>query len=416
MRRINNDFNEDVFQFKTNSGLEVMVIHRPGFKQSSAVYGTPFGAVNLQQKLNGELVEHKKGLAHFLEHKLFEDETQDVLSTFAHMGASANAFTSFDQTMYYFNHNGDIQKPLELLLDFVSRFSISEASVEKEKGIIVEELIMYEQMPDMILMMETYRNVFHHYPLIHDIAGTQDSVNSTQLYDLEAAYAMNYNDERMVMVIVSPKDPKEIEAIVNKQCLSHTRSLDFVEDYFPMEPHEVVCSHREIKGNVKTPKMSYAFKFPYTNGNKVMDEFIIRLILEMNFSELHPDYQMYLDEEVFTQAFYFDIDIRDDIAVVYFFNESSKFDAFIEAVDRIMADLVIDEAFFNQLKKRRYGEMIYSLSNISRIGITVAQFHFEGHNYYDFMKAVRNLNYEDLFNIAHMFETYSKTSLLMSAI
>ena len=205
MKVMTNQFNEDIQTFTTQSGLEVIILHRPGFKQSTALYGTPFGSLNLEQKLNGEHIEHKKGLAHFLEHKLFEvEDGTDVLSTFANMGASANAFTSYDETMYYFNHNGPIQEPLELLLDFVSEFKISQESVDKEKGIITEELIMYEQMPDMMLLTETFRNVFHDYPIIHDIAGTRESVAATTLEDLELAYKMNYSDERMVLVVVSP--------------------------------------------------------------------------------------------------------------------------------------------------------------------------------------------------------------------
>src|SRR5699024_3517612 len=103
MKKIKNIFNETAYHYVSESGLNTYLIHRPEFKQSSAVYGTPFGALNLSQTINGETqVEHKSGLAHFLEHKLFEDDAVDVLSLFAQIGASGNAFTSYDQTMYYF--------------------------------------------------------------------------------------------------------------------------------------------------------------------------------------------------------------------------------------------------------------------------------------------------------------------------
>lgn len=95
--------------------------------------------------------------------------------------------------MYYFGHNGDLEAPLRLLIQFVSKFSVSEESVEKEKGIIIEEIKMYEQMPDMRLLNETYVNLFHHYPFIYDIAGTEQSVTETTRADLLRAFEMNYS-------------------------------------------------------------------------------------------------------------------------------------------------------------------------------------------------------------------------------
>lgn len=415
MKAINNDFKESLYSYKTASGLDVILIHRPGFKQSTAIYATPFGSLNLEQKLNGEHIVHKQGLAHFLEHKLFEvEDGTDVLSTFANMGASANAFTSYNETMYYFTHNGAIQEPLELLLDFVSSFKISEASVEKEKGIITEELIMYEQMPDMILLTETFRNVFHDYPLIYDIAGTRESVADTTLADLELAYEMNYNDGRMVLVVVSPEDPEILKSIIDAKTKNHPKSFNHVEDTFKTEAHEVVHEHRTLKAQVTQDKMSLAYKFPYEGNDRLMDEFKIRMILDMNFTDMDPQFQSYLDDKILSQTFQYDIDIQEDIAVIYFFNDGEDFDAFKTLINDKMQSLSIDEALFDQLSRRLYGEMIFSLSNISRIGITVARFHLDDANYYDFMKNIKALQYEDLFKIAQTLNNFSISSLLLT--
>lgn len=415
MKQMNNEFNESISTYKASSGLDVILVHRPGFKQSTAIYGTPFGSLNLEQKLNGEHIYHKQGLAHFLEHKLFEvEDGTDVLSTFAQMGASANAFTSYEETMYYFNHNGDIKEPLELLIDFVSEFKISEASVEKEKGIITEELIMYEQMPDMILLTETFRNVFHDFPIIYDIAGTRESVASTSLEDLELAYKMNYNDERMVLVIVSPEQPEVLKSIIDRKLESHTKSLDHVEDYFQVEPHDVVHEHRTLHAKVTLDKMSRAYKFPYYGDNRMMDEFKMRMILDMNFTDMDSEFQSYIDDKILSPSFSYDVDIQNDIAVIYFFNDGEKFDAFVELIDKKMAALQIDELLFEQLSRRLYGEMIFSLANTSRIAITIARYHLDQENYYDFMAEVRSLKYESLYAVAGQFKDFSKTSLLLT--
>ena len=416
MKKISNSFNEQAYEFKTDSGLQVYLVHRPGFKKTTAVYGTPFGALNLQQKVNGELMTHKSGLAHFLEHKLFEDEQGDVLSQFSDLGASANAFTSYHQTMYYFDFNGEIEKPLTLLLDFVSEFKISEASVEKEKGIIVEELKMYEQMPDMVLLMETYRNIYHNYPYIYDIAGTENSVNDTQLFDLEEAYRVNYHDSRMVLSIVSPEEPFKVKEIIDARCKNHVKAMDKVEDIFPDEPMTVHHTDRVIHKKVETPKMSLCYKFPYeTKLNKSLDEFLLKLVLEMNFSELSNDYQNALDEEIISNQFSFEIDLREDHGVIYFFNESNHYEGFNDFVDCKMKALNIDEKLFKQLKKRYFGEMIYSLSNVNRLAITLAQTYFDGINYYEYMESIKELEFEDIFQITEIFESLSRTSLLMTS-
>lgn len=413
MNKVENNFNENVYSFTTDSGLQVYLVHRPGFKRSSAVYGTPFGALNLKQIVDGKAIEHKSGVAHFLEHKLFEDETKDVLSQFADMGANANAFTSYDQTMYYFGHNGSIEEPLRLLIQFVSKFSVTAESVEKEKGIIVEELKMYEQMPDMRLLMETYRNIFHTYPFIYDIAGTEESVRSTTLEDLRQAYELNYSDQRMCLVVVSPEDPKILETIIREECQSHPLKDLTIENVFEDEPNTVANAYREIEDIVEQPKMSLAYKFPYSGADRLKEEFLIRMILEMNFSEMCDDYQSWLDKGIISNGYGYDIDLRDGMGVLFFMNEGDQPEEFELLIDDIMNNLVLDEVMFNQLLKRYYGEMIMALAKFDDLAITIARAHFDGVNYFDYLEMVKNLEFEELEACLEYFKQKDKTFLLM---
>ena len=173
MRKIENIFHENAYHGITSSGLKVFIIEKKGFKKTVAAYGTSFGALNLTQRVLDETVTHKMGLAHFLEHKLFEDEEGDILSQFTELGASANAFTSYDKTVYYFSTYKDIEAPLALLMKLINRIYVDEASIEKEKGIIIEELKMYANNPNMFLLMQTYENVFQKFPMTHGCGGSQ---------------------------------------------------------------------------------------------------------------------------------------------------------------------------------------------------------------------------------------------------
>lgn len=413
MKNIKNEFKESLYSFTTESGLKTYYLHRPGFKKSTAVMGVPFGSLHLKQNHKGEVINHPQGAAHFLEHKLFEDDLEDVLSTFTKMGASGNAFTSHDETMYYFNHNDNLLEPLNVLLNFVRRFDIEESSVEKEKPIIVEEIKMYEQMPDMKLVMETYKNIYHNFPLIYDIAGTEASVNATRLEDLKLAYALNYHDQRLVLVIVGPNDPKEIKEFVEHHPMHSQSKLEKVEDVFDQEPLDVVHKDRIIQADIEEDKMSYSFKFAYEGQDKYLDRFVLRRILEMNFSQMNPEYQEWLDQDIISDFFSYDVELRDGFGVFYFFNQGDKAKHFKEMIKNQLNHLIFNQEDFNQIMKRSYGETILSLSQFDNVAFSIARAHFDKKEYFDQLSSIKNLEYNDILAYKHYFEDLKDSFLLM---
>ncbi len=413
MKQIKNEFNEIAYNFKTKEGLSTTIIHKPGFKRSVAALGTSFGSINLTQKVDGKIVEHKKGLAHFLEHKLFDDEGEDILAKFSKYGANANAFTSFDQTVYYFNTNMDVVEPLKLLLTFVNRFDITEASVEKEKGIIVEELRMYDKMPEMTLLMKTYDSVYHSFPMKYDIGGTEDSVNETTLEDLNTAYALNYNPNKMSLMIITGDEPQKIKEIVDSVDINLETYR--VEDVFEKEPLEVVRENHVIPFNVKTDKMSLSFKFKYDGHDTLFDEFAIRMILALNFTEFNDAYQTWLDDEIINDFFSYDVDLRDGFGVVCFFNEGDKHEVFQDVIKNTISSLKIDELCYNQIKKRYYGQTILSLSQYDRYALNMLSAHFKGYNYYDYLSKIKDIEISQLEDLLKLFEHTSTSFNLMTS-
>lgn len=414
MKQVNNEFNELAYNYTTKDGLDVMIIHKPGFKRSVAALGTPFGSINLTQSVNGEVVEHKKGLAHFLEHKLFDDEGEDILAKFSKYGASANAYTSFDQTVYYFSTNLDVFEPLKLLLTFVNRFDITEASVEKEKGIIVEELRMYDKMPEMKLLMETYQNVYHHYPMKYDIGGTEESVNATTLEDLKKAYALNYNPDKMSLMIITGEEPTSIKEVVDS--IDVTLDIIHADDIFEKEPLTVVHEEAVIPFNVKTDKMSMGFKFAYDGNDILFDEFVIRMILALNFTEFNPDYQTWLDEEIINDFFSYDVDLRDGFGVIYFFNEGADYERFNIVIKNTMKLLKLDELCYNQIKKRYYGQTILSLSQYDRYALNVLNAKMRGTNYYDYLSRIKDIKIETVIEMKEKLQDFSISFTRMTAL
>ena len=178
MKHIYNErYHESYDEVVLDNGLHVILWHKPNYEKSMFMMMTPFGAMDLTQIQGKEKIKHPSGIAHFLEHKMFAmDGDEDVMGLFSKMGANVNAFTSYRETAYFASTCNDPKEPLKLLLDFVQELNIDQASVEKEKGIILSELHMYKEMSDQRLLMETYTSLFHKHPMRLDIAGEDDDL------------------------------------------------------------------------------------------------------------------------------------------------------------------------------------------------------------------------------------------------
>ena len=207
----NKRYGESYVEETLENGLHVVLWQKPDYEKSLFMMATPLGAMDMKQvDEHGRELHFPAGIAHFLEHKMFEMGDSDVMELFSRMGASVNAFTSYTETAYYFSTTSDVKEPLNLLLDFVQELDISEESVEKEKGIIIQELHMYKEMSDSRLLMETFSSLYQQHPLRYDIGGDDESVNSITLQQLQDCYALNYHPASMILVGVS-KIPRPVQ-------------------------------------------------------------------------------------------------------------------------------------------------------------------------------------------------------------
>lgn len=364
MQKFQNDrFQESYYTHTLDNGLKVILIHKPEYSSSFASLTTPFGAFDLQEKLaDGTEVDIKPGLAHFLEHKLFESEEKDILSVFTEMGFNANAGTGYDQTTYYFSGPRDIQKPLELLLDFVQSLTITDASVEKEKGIIIQELMMYEQMPDFKLLMETFKAMYHVHPLRYDIGGSPDSVRSITTQDLYDAYALNYHPQNMILVVVSPQDPYDILEIIrtnqNRKTfppLAHVRRVE------SDEPDTILTPLQTIHSSVAQSKTMIGYKQPVLEETEIARfkrRHAIAWVLDMNFSSLNPHYQNWLDDGLLNDYFGYEYNADIDYGYLLFVSETNQPEALITLVEAQLREPILNQDLLDQLKKRELGRRI----------------------------------------------------------
>ena len=202
---------------KHSSGLNIFLYPMPGFSSNYAIFGTKYGSVdNAYLDDNGQKVDLPEGIAHFLEHKLFESEDGDAFSKYAKTGAYSNAYTSFDRTCYLFSCSNRFYDNLKILLDFVRSPYFTEATVNKEQGIIGQEIKMYDDMPNWRVMFNMLEGMFYTHPVRIDIAGTVQSIAKITDKTLYDCYNRFYNLSNMFLVLAGDFDEGQVLDFINK--------------------------------------------------------------------------------------------------------------------------------------------------------------------------------------------------------
>lgn len=201
---------ETLYRETMENGLQVYVLPKPGFQKTYATFSTKYGSIDNHFRVEGqEDIAVPDGIAHFLEHKMFEEPEGDIFATFASQGASANAFTSFDQTVYLFSATENIPANLETLVNFVQHPYFTDQNVEKEKGIIGQEIGMYRDNPDWRVYFGLIEAMYKVHPVHIDIAGTVESIGTITKETLYTCYNAFYHPSNMLLFVVGGSIPKK---------------------------------------------------------------------------------------------------------------------------------------------------------------------------------------------------------------
>lgn len=362
------DIKETIVTHQLNNGLRIAIIEKKGFKTSSFFFALPYGSNDVFQEDILQKYQNSLGIAHFLEHKLFENNNGvDIMEAFSKLNASVNAFTSHNETVYTFSSVKNISKGLNLLLDFVQHFDISEEAVEKEKGIIVQELNMYYQMPEQRLIFETYQSLYHNHPVRNDIGGNEESVNQITLSELFSVYERNYHPQNSLLVCVSSLSAaKLIKIIETNQSLKNFPSKPLVLQSPVDEPDDVKRNFYEFSMDIQASKLTYAFKLnQMSSDNRVnlKNEWILRMACELVFSSISNHYQQWIDQDRIHDYFGFEVELNSGFGFVLFYGESENTDDFKALIhEGLQTNLEDYEDDFNALKKRYKAMLIRSLN------------------------------------------------------
>jgi len=376
---------EKVYYEVLENGLQVFVLPKPGFRKTYATLTTRFGSIDCRFCVeNGDVVELPDGIAHFLEHKMFAEEEGDVFFRFAQQGASANAFTSFNRTAYLFSCTDRVKENLLTLLDFVQRPYFTDESVEKEKGIIGQEIRMYDDDPDWQVYFGLLQSMYVHHPVRIDIAGTVESIARINKELLYQCYETFYHPSNMLLFVVGQIEPQQVmEWVRENQARKRFAPPTRVTRLYPEEPLGVAERERRRTLPVAVPKLMFGFKEPQIlSGEPLLRRQCgTELALEALFGTGSELYQQLYDENLIDDDFGYQATEEDTYAFSTVGGETPEPDRLLEIVREYLRRRIqegIDEDVFERVRRKKIGAFLRSLNVLEFIANQYTSYRFNG--------------------------------------
>jgi len=385
-------------RFVLDSGLTVLVSEMPQFKGVHAVFGTRFGSADKSFSLDGQTVELPEGVAHFLEHKLFEDENgNDAFELFSATGASANAFTSFDKTCFLFSATDEIEKNLRILLDFVLHPYFSEKTVQKEQGIIAQEIRMYQDSPEFRMTFGLLGNLYHVCPVRSDIAGTVESIQKITPEMLYRCCEAFYAPDNMVLSVAGNVTARQVLEVCNGVKIAPSGHR--LQRQKLQEPDTVFAKEKILKMQVSQPVWGIGYKGPGALGGEVKNELICDFITELLAGETSPLYNRLYDENLINAGFGGEYLSGPGYCSLIFGGETPDPKALQAAFEAEVQRLLkngVDEEQFLCTKNQMLGQAIMGLESIEDVATDQAAVFLRGHSLYDEVEQLSALTARDV--------------------
>ena len=396
---------ETVYEHELQNGLRLFVIPKPGFQKTFVTYTTQFGSLDSRFKPLGkeDFVTVPDGVAHFLEHKLFEKEEEDLFTAFAEENAQANAFTSFDRTSYLFSATDHLENNIKRLLTMVEIPYFTKETVDKEKGIIAEEIKMYQEQPGYKLMFNTLRAMYEKHPIRVDIAGSVESIYDITKDDLYLCYETFYHPSNMVLFVVGDVEPQYIVDIVEEhENLRDKTNQPKIERALIDEPKSVNQHVVSEEMKLQSPKLMLGFKnqpLDESPEKYVQRDLEMTFFYELIFGEETEFYQELLNDDLIDETFGYQFVLEPTYSFSIITSATNHPDQLKQLLIKQLKDNkgnLTDVEAFDLLKKQFIGEFISSLNSPEYIANQYAKLYFEGVSVFDMLNIVENITLESV--------------------
>lgn len=390
---------EKLYIEKLENGLTVMIIPKTGIRKKYVMWATHYGSIDNKFVIPGEekATEVPDGIAHFLEHKMFEQENgTNSLDVLTALGVNANAYTTTNYTTYLFEATDNFYKALDELMDYVQHPYFTDENVEKEKGIIAQEINMYNDYPDWEVYMNALKCMYKNNPIIIDIAGTVESIQKIDKDILYKCYNTFYNPSNMLMCFCGDFNPEDLIKEV-KNRLVEKKPQGEIKRIYQEEPANIVEKRKEQTMEVSMPLFVVGIKDKLEKENIVKKHIAIEILLNMLIGKSSDLYKDLYQQELLISEPFLEYEFGEDYAHVAISGASKNPDKILEKLlEQInkMKKEGIKEEDFNRIRNMLYGNAVKEFNSVSDIARMFVTDYFKGINSFDYLETYKQITME----------------------
>lgn len=421
----NSKVKEKIYIEKLDNGLTVMIIPKPGVQKKYMIWGTNYGSNDNEFIVPGEQEKTTvpNGVAHFLEHKMFEQENgTNSLDVLTALGTEANAYTTNDHTAYLFECTDNFYEAMDELMDYVQHPYFTDENVEKEKGIIGQEIMMYDDYPEWRVYLNAMEAMYHNNPIKIDIVGTIETISKIDKEILYKCYETFYNPSNMAMVICGDFEPEKLIEEVKKRLIDK-KSNGKIERIFKEEPEEIVKEKIEQKLEVSQPLYTIGIKDKIDNvenSNKtdiVKKHIAIEILLNIIMGRSSKLYKELYNEGLIYSGASLDYEFSKTYAHILIAGQSTDPEKLYEKFKLRVKELNengIDENDFERNKKMIYGGYVKEYNDVTDIARMFLADYFKGINSFDYIEEINSINVEYLNQV--LKDVFKENKMVLSIV
>lgn len=399
--------NEEVYTLTLENKLKVYYIPRTGFQNKIAIIATRFGSLHSNQTvmIDGKSKKIPFGTAHFLEHRMFSIKDKDASELFLNLGASSNAFTSYNTTAYYFKCNDRFYENLDVLFEMISSFDSTSKQIENEKQIIIEELKMYQDEPATKLLNNLFKNGYQYHLINQDIGGTIESVESIDKKMLEACYKKYYDPSNLVLVIAGDLNVDELEKYLNNLKVFDKKidKPNIKKLSFKNEPLEVINDRTDIYQDISLPLYGILFKLKPVNTKLQQKAYLqMEILLSYYFDASGIYTEDWLKKKIINNSISFYHGMNIDLNYLILYNINDKYDISINHILDVFdkKHFTMTESDFKRIKNKLIGSLIKEYGNVEEMAKEYLHYLISDMDYFKEITILNQITLEDI------YETY----------
>ena len=416
----NTKIKEKLYIEKLDNGLTVLIIPKKDVLKKYIIWGTHYGSNDSEFVVPGEKQNTvvPDGVAHFLEHKMFEQENGiNSLDALTMLGVEANAYTTNDHTAYLYSCTDNFYEALDEFMDYVQNPYFTDENVEKEKGIIGQEITMYDDDPDWRVYLNTMKAMYHNSPVKLDITGTIETISHIDKEILYKCYNTFYNPSNMVMAVCGDFNPDDLIKEIKKRIIKKEANGE-IKRIYPDEPESIVQKNIEQKMEVSQSLYSIGIKDKVVEqSEKVKRHIAVEILFNIMVGKSSKLYQELYNEGLVYSAPNIDYEFSDKYAHVVLMGQSNEPEKVYSKIIKETKNIIengVNKEDFDRIKKKIYGSYVIEYNDVEDIARMFMADYFKGINSFEYIEEIENISINYINQLAK--ELFNEDKIVLSIV